>query len=93
MCSRDSQRPCHAAGVLKEVAILTMLQSHSHFPRCHAVYELSHSFVMLLDAASGGEVLGYVLQRNHLTQAHVACIMRSLLQGLEHMHGACIAHG
>jgi len=93
MCER--KRIAEAQGrkcLMQEVAILTRLNGHPNIIQLFEVIETASHVVLVLEFASGGDLLRYVRQRRRLDEVCARDFFKQLLDGISHIHGMGIVH-
>lgn len=56
-------RSCVAAGILKEIAIMRLLQDHPNTIKLYEVYEDKESYHLILELCSGGELFDQIIAK------------------------------
>ncbi|XP_045524045.1 obscurin isoform X6 [Pieris brassicae] len=75
-----------------ELEIMNLLNDR-HLVRLHDAYEHDHTLALVMELASGGELVRDRLLRSQgYTERDIAGYVRQLLRGLKHMHDNSIAH-
>ncbi|XP_034416597.1 LOW QUALITY PROTEIN: serine/threonine-protein kinase H1-like [Cyclopterus lumpus] len=74
-----------------ELAVLRRV-SHSHVIRLIEVFQFPRRVYVVLELATGGELLDRVVSRGHFTERDAARALRMVLAGLGHLHDLGIAH-
>ncbi|XP_073994367.1 obscurin isoform X7 [Rhodnius prolixus] len=86
----------HGRGELKsfmnnELDIMNILNSHKII-RIHDSFETLDSITLIMELASGGELLDSLTRQSYTTESEIACYIRQLLVALDYMHEQNIAH-
>jgi calcium-dependent protein kinase len=84
--------PLFPAGIIKEVAIMRMLQGHPHVVQLLDVYEDEQYYHLVMELCSGGELFDRIISRGHFSERDAAVIMRSLLDFISFAHSKHIVH-
>lgn len=88
MHGRSELRPF----MLNEIDIMNML-NHKKLIRLHDAYEMDHGYNLIMELASGGELVkDNLLKRNYYTERDICSYIHQLLLGLEYMHDIGIGH-
>jgi serine/threonine protein kinase len=74
-----------------ELAILRRLH-HKNIVNLHEVYESESTLWLVMEKVGGGELLGYLKELDHLSEAYVRDIAKQLCTGLHYVHGAGVVH-
>ncbi|XP_050073153.1 obscurin isoform X1 [Anopheles maculipalpis] len=78
--------------MFNEVDIMNIL-NHRKLIRLHDAYDINRSITLILELASGGELVrDNLLKYDYYTERQIAIYMYQVLLGLEHMHTRGIAH-
>jgi serine/threonine protein kinase len=80
------------AGIIKEIAIMRMLQDHPHVIKLQDVFEDDTHFYLVMDLCSGGELFDQIINKGHFTERDAAVIMRALLDVMAYAHSKHIVH-
>uniref|UniRef100_A0A1B6FN80 Obscurin n=1 Tax=Cuerna arida TaxID=1464854 RepID=A0A1B6FN80_9HEMI len=86
----------HGKGELRsfmrnELEMMNQL-NHRKLIRLYDAYESPHTFTLVTEIASGGELLYNLTKQTFVTESEIAGYIRQILWGLEHMHDQNIAH-
>ncbi|XP_046661140.1 obscurin isoform X2 [Homalodisca vitripennis] len=86
----------HGKGELRtfmrnELEMMNQL-NHKKLIRLYDAYESPHTFTLVTEIASGGELLYNLTKQTFVTESEIAGYIRQILWGLEHMHDQNIAH-
>lgn len=87
----------HGRGELRpfmynELDMLNQLR-HRKLISLHDSYETDDSLALILELASGGELVrDYLLKQDYYTERDIAGFIRQTLQGLEYMHERGFGH-
>lgn len=79
------------ASMAAELAILKGLH-HKNIVNLHEVYESESTLWLIMEKVEGGELLGYLEELNHLSEAYVRDIAKQLCTGLHYIHSAGVVH-
>ncbi|XP_068566440.1 serine/threonine-protein kinase H1-like [Cebidichthys violaceus] len=74
-----------------ELAVLRRV-SHSHVIRLIEVFQFPRRVYVVLELATGGELLDRVVSRGHFTERDATQALRMVLAGVGHLHNLGIAH-
>lgn len=78
--------------MFNEVDIMNIL-NHRKLIRLHDAYDINRSITLILELASGGELVrDNLLKYDYYTERQIAIYVYQALLGLEHMHTRGIAH-
>ncbi|XP_035904932.1 obscurin isoform X2 [Anopheles stephensi] len=78
--------------MFNEVDIMNVL-NHRKLIRLHDAYDINRSITLILELASGGELVrDNLLKYDYYTERQIAIYVYQVLLGLEHMHTRGIAH-
>ncbi|XP_053676585.1 obscurin [Anopheles nili] len=78
--------------MFNEVDIMNIL-NHRKLIRLHDAYDINRSITLVLELASGGELVrDNLLKYDYYTERQIAIYVYQVLLGLEHMHTRGIAH-
>ncbi|XP_020711856.2 obscurin isoform X2 [Athalia rosae] len=86
----------HGCGELRpfmynEMEIMTRL-NHRKLLRLHDAYETDRSLSLVMELASGGELVDNLIRQPYYTEGDIAGYIRQILWGLEYMHSHNYAH-
>ncbi len=79
------------ASMAAELAILKRLH-HKNIVNLHEVFESETTLWLIMEKVGGGELLGYLEELNHLSEAYVRDIAKQLCTGLHYIHSAGVVH-
>eukprot|EP00775_Hariotina_reticulata_P011602 gene11602-11746_t len=79
-------------GIIKEIAIMRMLQDHPNVVRLQDVFEDDSHFYLVMELCSGGELFDQIISKGHFTERDAAVIMRALLDVMAFAHSKHIVH-
>jgi len=79
-------------GVLKEIAIMRLLQDHPNTIKLYEVYEDKDSYHLILELCSGGELFDQIIAKGHFSEKDAAEKMNCLLDFIAYAHSKCIIH-
>ena len=79
------------ASMKAELAILKGLH-HKNIVNLHEVYESETTLWLIMEKVGGGELLGYLEELSHLSEAYVRDIAKQLCTGLHYIHSAGVVH-
>jgi serine/threonine protein kinase len=65
---------------------------HAHLVNLHEVYESESTLWLVMEKVEGGELLAYLEQRRHLSEACVRDIARQLCSSLHYIHSSGVVH-
>uniref|UniRef100_A0A8C2XBZ8 Si:ch211-27e6.1 n=1 Tax=Cyclopterus lumpus TaxID=8103 RepID=A0A8C2XBZ8_CYCLU len=88
---RATRQPFAIKMMEVELAVLRRV-SHSHVIRLIEVFQFPRRVYVVLELATGGELLDRVVSRGHFTERDAARALRMVLAGLGHLHDLGIAH-
>ncbi|XP_054479345.1 serine/threonine-protein kinase H1-like [Anoplopoma fimbria] len=74
-----------------ELAVLQRV-SHSHVIQLIEVFQFPRRVYMVLELATGGELLDRVVSRGHFTERDATQALRMVLAGVGHLHSLGITH-
>ncbi|XP_037613105.1 serine/threonine-protein kinase H1-like [Sebastes umbrosus] len=74
-----------------ELAVLQRV-SHSHVIQLIEVFQFPRRVYMVLELATGGELLDRVVSRGHFTERDATQALRMVLAGVGHLHNLGITH-
>lgn len=74
-----------------ELAVLQRV-SHANVIQLVEVFQFPHRVYMVLELATGGELLDRVVSRGHFTERDATRALRMVLAALVHLHGLGIIH-
>lgn len=80
-----------AGSMAAELAILKSLH-HKNIVNLHEVYESDSTLWLVMEVVAGGELLGYLSELKHLSEACVRDIAKQLCTGLHYIHSAGVVH-
>lgn len=80
------------AGIIKEIAIMRMLQDHPNVVKLQDVFEDDTHFYLVMELCSGGELFDQIISKGHFTERDAAVIMRALLDVMAFAHSKHIVH-
>jgi BR serine/threonine kinase len=75
----------------REIALMRLMD-HPHLLRLHEILESHRHLYLVMDYASHGELLDYVVARGQLTPPEAIRIFRQILYGLDYLHRHSICH-
>lgn len=79
------------ASMAAELAILKGLH-HTNIVNLHEVFESESTLWLVMEKVDGGELLGYLEELNHLSEAYVRDIAKQLCTGLHYIHSSGVVH-
>lgn len=85
------KKETHLVRIRREVRILRLL-SHPNIIRLHHVVETESDIILVMEHASGGELLDYVQARGRLSEQQARSLFRQILSAVTHLHKYCILH-
>eukprot|EP00434_Breviolum_minutum_P014579 symbB.v1.2.012852.t2/scaffold875.1/size155714/1 len=77
---------------LQEVAIMKRLTGHANVIQLFEVVETPSQIVLVMEFATGGDLLKYVRNRRRLAEPCAKDLFKQLLEGLEHIHKKMVVH-
>lgn len=77
---------------LQEVAIMKRLTGHANVIQLFEVVETPSQIVLVMEFASGGDLLKYVRTRRRLAEPCAKDLFKQLLEGLDHIHKKLVVH-
>jgi calcium-dependent protein kinase len=80
------------ADILKEVAIMAMLQHNPHTIKCYSCFETEHHFVLVLELCKGGELFDAIINGHPLTEKEAASIMKPIAFVVSECHELGVVH-
>jgi len=78
--------------LMQEVSILKRLNGHPNIIRLFEVIETAAQVVLVMEFASGGDLLRYVRQRRWLAESCAQDLFKQLLDGIAHIHSMGVIH-
>ncbi|XP_043238277.1 obscurin-like isoform X8 [Amphibalanus amphitrite] len=81
----------HRQMMNNEMWIMNQL-SDRQLTRLYDAYESPRQLILVQELCAGGEVLPALCQKTTYNEGDIACVIRQVLWGLQHMHGKHIAH-
>ncbi|KAF8066328.1 CPK24 [Scenedesmus sp. PABB004] len=79
-------------GVVKEVAIMRLLQGHPHTVQLSRVYEDAAAFHLVMELCAGGELFNRIIRAGQFGERDAAAVMRALLSFVQHAHARHVVH-
>ena len=81
----------HRQMMNNEMWIMNQL-SDRQLTRLYDAYESPRQLILVQELCAGGEVLPALCQKTTYNEGDIACVIRQVLWGLQHMHGKHIGH-
>ncbi|CAJ1462339.1 unnamed protein product [Effrenium voratum] len=78
--------------LMQEVAIMKRLTSHANIIQLFEVIETASQIVLMMEFATGGDLLRYVRNRRRLAEPCAKDLFKQLMEGLEHVHEMHVVH-
>lgn len=75
----------------KEVKLLMRLD-HPNIIRLHQVIETETEMYIIMEYASGGELIDYIAAKGHLSEREGRVLFRQLISAIDHCHLAGVVH-
>jgi len=79
-------------GILKEIAIMRMLQDHPNTVRLIEVFEDNDYYMLVMELCSGGELFDQIIAKGHFSEKDAAEKMQCLLDFIAFAHSKNIIH-
>lgn len=79
-------------GIIKEIAIMNMLQDHPNTVKLIDVYDQVDTYVLVMEYCSGGELFDQIISKGHFSEKDAAEKMQSLLSFISYAHLKNIIH-
>jgi len=79
------------ASMAAELSILKRLH-HRNIVNLHEVFESETTLWLIMEKVGGGELLEYLKELEHLSEAYVRDIAKQLCTGLHYIHSAGVVH-
>lgn len=93
LCDRRRLSEAQARRCLnQEVAILRRLNGHPNVIQLFEVFETHQHVVLVMELATGGDLLRYVRQRRCLSEPCSQDLFRQLMDGIRYIHGMLVVH-
>ncbi|KAM3625130.1 uncharacterized protein V6R79_007229 [Siganus canaliculatus] len=89
--SMASSRGVRREEIEREVDILQQIQ-HPNIVTLHEVYENRTDVVLILELVSGGELFGFLAQKESLSEEEATQFIKQILEGVNYLHARKIAH-
>jgi calcium-dependent protein kinase len=86
------QSPGPGAGIIKEIAIMRMLQDHPNIVKLYEVFEEAEQYMLVMELCSGGELFDMIISRGHFSEKDAAEKMQRLLDFIAYAHSKNIIH-
>ncbi|KAA6381255.1 MAG: putative Calcium/calmodulin-dependent protein kinase type 1 [Streblomastix strix] len=77
--------------LVREIEIMKKMK-HNNIIQLLEVYELNDKLCLVMELATGGEVLDKLAIRGYYSELDAQALLSSLFQAVQHMHNAGIAH-
>jgi len=78
--------------VFREVEVLKELKSHPHIVSLIDFFETSETFHVVLELASGGDLMRRITKRKRYTEQDARALAKNFLTAIEHIHSHSIVH-
>lgn len=78
--------------LMQEVSVLKRLNGHPNIIQLFEVIETSSYVVLVMEFASGGDLLRFVRQRRRLEESYARGLFKQLFDGVAHIHGLGVVH-
>lgn len=85
-------RPCMEKAVRNEISILKAAIDHPCIVKAYACYLEKRKVSIVMEKLSGGDLFDAIQQKRFTSEAHVGCVIRHIVEGLQHLHKLNIAH-
>eukprot|EP00798_Chlamydomonas_sp_ICE-L_P018948 gene18948-25518_t len=79
-------------GIIKEIAIMRMLQDHPNTVVLKEVFEDDDLYQLVMELCSGGELFDQIIAKGHYSEKHAAEKMQSLMSLIAYAHSKDIIH-
>ncbi|KAJ9522392.1 hypothetical protein QJQ45_008319 [Haematococcus lacustris] len=79
-------------GILKEIAIMRMLEDHPNTVRLLEVFEDADSYMLVMELCTGGELFDQIIAKGHFSEKDAAEKMHCLLDFIANAHSKNIIH-
>jgi len=89
--SQFEDKPDVLKRIRREIALMALLD-HPNLLKLIEVLESSRCLYIVLEYASNGELLDFMLNRQSISIIESMCFFRQLIFGLEHLHSLGICH-
>lgn len=80
------------AGIIKEVAIMRMLQNHPNVVKLKDMFEDGENYYLVMELCTGGELFDQIIEKGHFTERDAADKMHCLLDFIAFAHSKHIIH-
>jgi len=78
--------------LMQEVSILKRVNGHPNIIRLFEVIDTTAHIVLVMEFATGGDLLRYVRQRRRLVEPTARDFFKQLLDGIAHIHDMSVVH-
>mmetsp|Transcript_11680 Transcript_11680/g.20735 ORF Transcript_11680/g.20735 Transcript_11680/m.20735 type:complete len:520 (+) Transcript_11680:218-1777(+) len=79
-------------GIIKEIAIMRMLQDHPNTVKLLEVFEDSEQYMLVMELCRGGELFDQIIAKGHFSEKDAAEKMQCLLDFIAYAHSKHIIH-
>jgi len=79
-------------GIIREIAIMRMLEDHPNTVKLLEVYEDKESYQIVMELCSGGELFDQIISKGHFSEKDASEKMKCLLDFIAYAHSKNIIH-